>query len=203
MKVLVVALMLVIGCCVLFATTDIDDLKSSNSNDDKDSVEKKDSFAASDNLFRNVSDVLIDTNLGNVWRGVAENYREVRNKNFTGLLNRVVDANQQVDSEIKSEADQVNEGRGTLGNILATVQLAIPVAESLWSSGPAGPALSNNFQLAVAHSSIGTASDTTNGMHEKSAAHARHLMALASVYDQTFSAMSSEESAVATNGTVG
>lgn len=94
---------------------------------------------------------------------------------------------------MQTEAEQVNDGRETLGNTFDGLQLAIPVSQSLYFSGPAGPAISFSFQLAVVNSAVGTGIDTTNKMHEDSRKHGERLIALAQQYDEAFRLVSSAD----------
>ena len=86
---------------------------------------------------------------------------------------------------MRTQAEQVEKGRGILVNAFDGLQLAMPVSESLYFSGPAGPALSYSFQLAVTNAGVGASIDTTNTMHENSQKHAKRLLALSQQYNLT------------------
>ncbi|MBX9696158.1 MAG: hypothetical protein K2Z81_27465, partial [Cyanobacteria bacterium] len=58
--------------------------------------------------------------------------------------------------------------------------------ENLYFSGPAGPALSYNFQLVVTNSAVGAGTETTRTMHENSAQHAETLTTLTQQCGEAF-----------------
>lgn len=116
--------------------------------------------------------------MGRAWDGSSSACYEDRIVDLLELISQVVAAGQGVDAIVRTQAGQVEHGRETLGNVLNGLQLAIPVAASLYFSGPAGPALLQNFQLVMAHAGVGTGAGTAKTMDDNARQHAQLLAAL-------------------------
>lgn len=167
--------------------------KSSGSpNEDADSEH---AFTASRQHLLDAHQVLSNIDPAAGWTGSSTTRYSIQNCELSDLIKQIADTNQGVDKTVRTEAEQVDNGREILGNSLSGLQLAIPVSEVLYFSGPTGPALSYSFQLAVANSAVGTGVDTTNTMHQNSVQNAEHLMALTQRYDTAL------ESVIATGST--
>ncbi|MBY0441210.1 MAG: hypothetical protein K2Q25_03600 [Mycobacteriaceae bacterium] len=167
---------------ICYLNGDFDDSSATN----KKTTEKdpENEFAVSGNHFLNAQQKfqeIAGTSAG--WVSDSQARYGDQTTAFSGLLGQVAKTNQQVNTTVQTEAQQVNNDKETLGNILTGLHLAIPVAESLYFSGPAGPALSYHFQLATANSAVSTGTDTANTMHENSATHAEKLTELLETYN--------------------
>ncbi|MBY0443013.1 MAG: hypothetical protein K2Q25_12920 [Mycobacteriaceae bacterium] len=148
-----------------------------------DDTDEERVFAASGQHLLDAHRMLSDVNPQEGWAGGSKSYYATRNAEFTDMIKQIAATSQGVDSTVQTEAEQVDNGREILGNSLVGLQLAIPVSEVLYFSGPAGPALSYSFQLGVANSAVGTSVDTTNAMHKNSVQHAERLTTLTQRYD--------------------
>lgn len=123
---------------------------------------------------------------GGAWAGGAEADHKVQNTVLGELASQLAETGRQVKAVVQTQAEQVSGGRETLGNVVNGIDLAIPVSHALYFSGPAGPAISLQFQLAVAGSATGTCADTINEMHEDAQGNAERLNALTRKYDEMF-----------------
>lgn len=182
-------------------------LPHSSKNDDDDenppedfneeNSELQNVFAVSGHHFSSVQETWRNAEPeGAGWLSYSGTHYASQNTGFRNLVGQIAELNHQADTAVRTEDEQVHNGRATLENVLGELHAAIPVAESLYVSGPAGPALSYNFQMAVANSAVGTATDTTNDMHENSTKHAETLTALAQQYNETLSRIPGADSAV-------
>lgn len=173
----------------LFIESSTDDDSSSplvapGSDDSDDDPEGAGAFGVSSGYFGDAYEALRAIGSVEGWGGDSGMRYGTGNAGFADLMRQVAETNQQVDATVQTEGEQVEDGRETLGNVCNDLELAMPVSESLYFSGPAGPALSYHFQLAVANSAIGTGTDTANTMHENAQKHAERLSALAQQYDK-------------------
>lgn len=116
------------------------------------------------------------------WTGGAATSRTGQNAVLRDLVSQKAATDQGARAVVQTQARQVNSGKGTLGNVLNGLGLAIPVAEALWYAGPAGPALSYQFQLATANSAVGSSADTVSTMHDNAEQNGAQLDALAQQY---------------------
>ena len=114
------------------------------------------------------------------------------------LIDSFATTNHDVDSVLQTQAQQVNSGRQVLDDEINELQLAMPVSESLYFSGPAGPALSYYFQLAVANTAVGNGIDTTNQMHNHAREHGERLNTLAQQYDEALRTISTRNATALT-----
>lgn len=146
--------------------------------------EPEDGLAVSGDLFRKVYEALASADQGDGWTGTSATHYGDHTAAFHDLIRQVAETNQDANTTVETEAQQVNTGRATLKNTLNGLQLAMPISESLYFSGPAGPALSYNFQLTVASSAVNTGTDTTNNMHQNAQRNAECLTALLGQYDE-------------------
>ena len=149
-------------------------------------AEAESAFTVSGVCFRGVDELMGDINSFDGWLGDSGTGYKASNTGFGDSVAQAAATSRQVDAVVRTQAEQVEDGRATLGNVFDGLQLAMPVSESLYFSGPAGPALSYSFQLAVANVGVGTSVDTTNAMHESSRKHGEHLAVLAQRYDEAF-----------------
>lgn len=149
---------------------------------DQPETDSQDAFGASGENFRDVYEQLRCAGPAEGWAGSSGNSYATQTAGLRDLLGQITELNQDVDNTVRGEAEQVDSGRKTLENVLAGLQLAIPVAESLYFSGPAGPALSYHYQIAMANSSISTGTDTTTAMHENAQQNGDRLTLLAQKY---------------------
>lgn len=109
---------------------------------------------------------------------------------FEDLISRMENANERVRAVVQTQAGQVEDGKSTLGNVLDGLGLAIPVAQTLWFSGPVGPALSYQYQLATSSAAMGTTTGTANGMHDNAEKNAASLDGLAQEYHAILTGLS-------------
>ena len=122
----------------------------------------------------------IDTDQG--WNGSSGTRYAVTGIDFAIAVDQVSATNRKIDDVVQAQARQVNDGREVLGNHFDGLQLAMPVSESLYYSGPAGPVLSYHFQLVVANAAVGSGINTAKDMHEKARKHGQRLAILAQHY---------------------
>ncbi|MBY0441076.1 MAG: hypothetical protein K2Q25_02890 [Mycobacteriaceae bacterium] len=170
------------------------DKNSRKSSPGKEGPTAEKAFAISGGHFQRIYEMLQEIGLGDGWAGDSSTFYSTNNNGFTNLVDLLVAVSQGVDATVQTEGAQVNAGKETLANAFGGLQLAMPVSESLYFSGPAGPAISTNFQLVVANSAIGTGTDTANTMHESSRKHGERLAALARLYDEALRIVSSADS---------
>ena len=159
--------------------------------DDPVDPDEETNFAVSGNHFRDAQSTLGNVSLEDGWSGNSGTCHGDRHIGFKNLIEQVADTSQGVDTTVRTQAKQVNAGKETLDTTVTGLQLALPVAESLYFSGPAGPALSHHYQIAVANSAVESSTDTTKNMHENSKMHARRLTALIQQYDETLRSLPS------------
>lgn len=185
------AIMLTFAMVALFSPSSFKGKNHSSSdeaeNTDQEASDSENAFALSGDHFQGVYGALCGiTGSTDGWAGDSGTRFADKNAEFRNLMAQIADLNQEVDTTVQTENEQVNDGRETLGNSLNELDLAVPVAQSLYFSGPAGPALSYSFQLAVSSPAINTGVDTTNTMHENSQRHGNRLTALFERYDEAF-----------------
>ncbi|MBY0441751.1 MAG: hypothetical protein K2Q25_06390 [Mycobacteriaceae bacterium] len=191
------------GACVLLFTPDIPTNVLGDKNpgkphpDDPIDPDEDKAFAVSGGHFHDVHSTLGNLGLADGWSGNSGTLHGDRHIGFTALVTQAADMSEDVDATVATQAEQVSAGKTNLENILSGLQLALPVAESLYFSGPAGPAISHHYQLAVANSAVETSTDTTETMHENAQMHARELTELAQQYDQALLAVPAINTATA------
>ena len=191
--IIVGAAIVVVSLLVLFMVSGspiqlIGDSQSSKDSDEKN-PEKERAFAASSRCFGAIHETLFDGQF-DFWSGESGLCYVDSNVKFKDLVGQTLATSREVDITASSESEQVEEGKETLENTFNGLQLAIPVSQSLYYSGPAGPALSCSFQLAVAHSAVGIGTDTASKMHERSREHGQKFSALAQRYDEISGSLS-------------
>lgn len=148
-------------------------------------------FGASSGHFRYAREILRGgADSGDEWTGAAAGCHGGRLALLGDLVGQASDTGQELKDVVATQAKQVNDGRETLENVLNGLGLAMPVAQTLWYSGPAGPALSYQFQLATSNSAIGTSADTMDEMHDNAQENAVRLDALAQKCSQLFELLS-------------
>lgn len=150
-------------------------------------------FAASTDHFQGAHEALSGVGPSQGWTGDSGTRHGEQNAAFTAQVRQVGRASQDVDATVQTQAEQVTSGKETLTNLLNGLQAAVPISQSLYFSGPAGPAMSYQFQLAVATPAVSTASDTTNGMHANAQQHAQRLTELTQHYDAAFRLISATD----------
>ena len=160
------------------------DGKSKKESEDMDS-DHLEAFAVSGGNFRDAQDIIDCISSRDGWVADSSSLHSDGCVRFSSLVAKLAEMALAVDATVQSQARQVNDGKGVLENLLSELQAAVLVSESLYFSGPAGPALSCNFQLVVTHASLGVGINTTNDMHENSKKHGRSLADLSQQYDET------------------
>ena len=165
----------------------------SNKNSKKKNVNEEAGFAASGAYFTDLYETIGPSSRQNSeW---SSNSCDAYSDNIACLkkvIGSTATANQEVDTAIKTQAEQVDAGRRNLSHTLDGLQLAMPVSESLYYSDPAGQAVSYSFQLASANAAVGKSIDTTNRMHNYSQEHGERLTALAQQYDEALKTFSTK-----------
>ena len=166
-----------------------------NADDANQADSRENAFALSAGHFLDAYDGL--DSIGSIagWAGGSGNCYEAQNSAFATQLTRAAATNTQVDAVVQHQGEQVKATRQTLDNLLNGLQAAVPVAQALYFSGPAGPALSYNFQLSVATPATSTATDSMNQMETHAAEHAKTLTTLSQEYAEVASAISTAGSA--------
>lgn len=182
---------------------DSDEEKEEDQDEDEESPNAEDAFALSSNHFWSVYETLEHAGPENSWKSSSEACYTTQNNEFRDRIGQIANASQEVDFIVQTEAEQVNNGRSTLENLLGGLQLALPVSKDLYFSGPAGPALSHSFQLAVTNPAVGAGTETTNTMHENSKKHGQNLIAVAQQYDEALSSLCAADSAAEPDQPVG
>lgn len=193
--ILVTALIITGALLFLFLpqTTPIRNNGDSKSRKDSSTKEKSGSeFAFSSASYQYLHDALASRiNPEDGWISSASMSYVVRSDELIYVAGQLAEAGQEVNSITQNEGEQVDAGKETIENASTGLQLAMPISESLYFSGPIGPIISYNFQLAVANSGIGVSVDTTNKMHENSRQHGEKLAACAHRYDQLLQVVTS------------
>ena len=190
---------LLVGIVLACYFSSDEDSSGDSENDTGPEEASENEFAVSSNHFRNAHQKLQEiAGAPGDWVSDSQTRYGDQNAQFRELLGQVAQLNQQVDTTVQTESQQVNNDRETLENTLGELHLAIPVAESLYFSGPAGPALSYQFQAAVAHSAVSTSTDTANTMHENSEKHGEQLTALSENYRAALESVPPTSTAVPT-----
>ncbi|MBY0441009.1 MAG: hypothetical protein K2Q25_02545 [Mycobacteriaceae bacterium] len=156
--------------------------KSPDDAPDEDAEQQK-AFAVSSSHLSGASATLANTRPADGWVSPSGNHYAMHNTGFRNLIEQIAKLNNQVDTTVQTEREQVNNGKESLEQNAAELQAAIPIAESLYFSGPTGPVLAHNFEIAVSSAAMRSATATTNDMHDKATKHAETLMALAQHYD--------------------
>lgn len=157
--------------------------KSASKSHSGDERETEYAFAVSSAYFQNICDWQGDFGPDAEWAGNAGARYALSNIGSAYMAGRIAAINNNVNTTVQTERAQVNDGQQTLGNCFDGLQLAMPVSEALYFSGPAGPNLSYIFQLAVTNPAVSTGIDTTNTMHENSHNHGHRFTALAQQYE--------------------
>ena len=146
-------------------------------------ADPQDAFAASGDRIQNFHENTQDISSRDAWIGGASTGYAVNNAGIGNLAEHIAATNQAVDGIVQTQAEQVTTGRRTVADAFDGLQLAMPASDSLYLSGPAGPAMSYSFQLAATSSAVSTGIDTTQKMHDNSCNHAARLTELAQQYD--------------------
>ncbi|MBY0442512.1 MAG: hypothetical protein K2Q25_10320 [Mycobacteriaceae bacterium] len=159
---------------------------SHSQDSDDEAAQAGGEFAVSGACLRDINAILrgVDPGCRDGWTGGAA--ASLRNVNgaLGDLISQVAEANDEVYATAQTQDRQVKNARSTLENLFNELNAAIPVARSLYFSGPAGPALSYNFQLAVSNPAASTTLDTTNAMHEHAQENADRFSELSQKYEQ-------------------
>ncbi|MBY0441618.1 MAG: hypothetical protein K2Q25_05705 [Mycobacteriaceae bacterium] len=156
--------------------------KDSGSEEPNEDSNPEDAFALSSNHFLNAYAALENPNPEKDWESSSAACYAAQNTEFADLIRQIAVTSQEVNVTAQTEAKQVDHGKETLENLAGGLQLAIPISRNLYFSGPIGPALSHNFQLAVTSSAVGAGNETTNTMHKNSSEHAENFTALTQRY---------------------
>ncbi|MBY0441948.1 MAG: hypothetical protein K2Q25_07410 [Mycobacteriaceae bacterium] len=184
--ILFLAVVVTLACLLGFgviATRKSHDGGSDDENPDTGAV-----FAVSENCFQ-YADHLVAVDPGSSWAsGAAADFRS-QIESLQDALQHTVDLNRGVHQTVQTQAKQVHRGKETLGNVLNGLIAAVSIAEALSGAGPAGPAISHQFQLATASAAVATDTDTTNGMHEDAQRNAEHLAELTHGYGEALSGL--------------
>ena len=158
---------------------------SDSQNSDEETAPVGSEFAVSSARLHDVNVLLCDVEPGSRdgWAGGAATRLRAVNSSFGELSAHIVEVNDAVYGTVQTQDEQVQGCRSTLNNIIDELSAAVPVAQSLYFSGPAGPALSYNFQLAVSNPALSTSADTTNTMHDHAQENAARLTGLTQQYE--------------------
>ncbi|MBY0441697.1 MAG: hypothetical protein K2Q25_06110 [Mycobacteriaceae bacterium] len=160
----------------------IGDGESAKNSEEKD-PEKPHAFAVSARCFASIRETSVQVP-SDGWSSDSGLHYADGNIRFNDLVGKTLTISQGVDGAVQNEGEQVREGKETLENTFNGLQLAMPVSESLYYSGPVGPAISYAFQLAVTNSAMGVGVGVANGMHEKSRKNGERFASLARQYDE-------------------
>ena len=178
-----------VGCLLLIflprSSAKHDDEDSSPKQLNRDDPSLENEFRVSSIRLCDVHKILSDTDPESSWLSPSGALYKDQSSALRMGAEQIADLDHAVDATVRTEGKQVDEGRKTLNEILTELQAAVPIAENLYFSGPAGPCLSYNFQISVTNSAVSSATNTTEDMHQKSRGHAETLTALAQQYDQT------------------
>lgn len=190
-KILLLGIAFASACILLFTpglpTNVLSDNNPGNPHpDDPIDPDEDKAFAVSGDHFCDAHSTLGNLDLTDGWSGNSGSRHGDHHIGFKTLATQAADTSHEVDTTVQTQAEQVNTGKATLENVLTGLQLAVPVAESLYFSGPAGPALSHHYQLAMTNAATETSADTTKTMHENAQMHAQRLTKLAQQYDQAW-----------------
>ncbi|MBY0442685.1 MAG: hypothetical protein K2Q25_11220 [Mycobacteriaceae bacterium] len=149
-----------------------------------DEPNPENAFAKSGSYFRDMHQTLQEAaDSGEEWTGGAADCHTGQCSSLTALMEQLADTSAGVHATVQSQGRQVEEGRQFLGNTMTGLELAMPVARTLYWSGPAGPALSYHYQLAVAHPAVCSSVDTAKDTHDGAQKNAERLTAVAQSYD--------------------
>lgn len=160
--------------------------KNGQSSPTEDSQE--DSFTVSGSCLRDAHEKLQFSYLED-WIGGAAEISQTRNAAFTDLIAEMADTNTETDAVIQTQAQQVKDGKSILKNTVDQLVAAMPVAQDIYFSGPTGPAISYQFQLAVSSAGIGTTTNTVHTTHQNAQENGRRLDELAEKYDEMYSSL--------------
>lgn len=167
------------------------DQKGSGAKDsDNGNPQPGDEFFVSSSCFWDVHQMLENVESGSAWAGDVAGYYDARGMLLRDMTQQLADAGLEVNGVVQTETEQVAHGRESLENVLNGLMVAVPIAESLYGAGPAGPALSHNFQVVSASAAVGSGTDTTNKMHDDSQKNAERLSGLAQEYAEVLSRLS-------------
>ena len=147
-------------------------------------ADPQDAFAASGGHIQGFHENTQGISSRDAWTGGASSGYAVNNAGMGNLAEHIAATNQAVDGIVQTQAEQVTTGRRTVADAFDGLQLAMPASDSLYLSGPAGPAMSYSFQLAATSSAVSTGIDTAQKMHDDSRNHAARLTELAEQYDE-------------------
>ncbi|MBY0442857.1 MAG: hypothetical protein K2Q25_12105 [Mycobacteriaceae bacterium] len=100
------------------------------------------------------------------WAGGGACASQARTASFSALISRMADIDTETEAVIQTQAQQVKEGKSIIENTLNELVAAIPVAQHIYVSGPAGPAVSYQFQIAVSNGAMDTTINTTHETHQ-------------------------------------
>ena len=145
--------------------------------------EKGNAFAVSSGYLRDVQESLQGEDLAEKWTGGASVSHADECVTFGELLKQVADTGDGVQAAVRGQGRQVDNGREFLDNVFTGVESAMPVAEALYWSGPAGPMLSYQYQLAVANPAVGTSVNKDKYMHDSAQKNAEDINVLTRHYD--------------------
>ena len=169
-----------------------DESSSGSGTSDSENIATGDEFAVSSDQLREVQELLATANPENRWSGAAAATHSDQSSALSALASQMADVNSEAHATVQKQGTQVGQGRASLDDTLNELGFAIPVAQSLYYSGAAGPALSYHFQLAVSSSSVNTGVDTASDMHDKACENAVRLDTLNQNYHQLLAALTSD-----------
>lgn len=200
--ILFLAVIVTVVCLLAFGGIDTTKKSDSGGSDDEDSGSQisdgknpgtGDEFSASGEYFQYVHQIMEAAKPGgSAWTSDAAAECNSSTAWLRDATQRIADMNRDVQDTVQAQAEQVDNGRETLGNVLNGLMAAVSIAEALYSAGPAGPALSYHFQLATAGAAVTKDTDTTDGMHTAAQQNAARLRELTCDYREVFARLSAD-----------
>ncbi|MBY0443278.1 MAG: hypothetical protein K2Q25_14260 [Mycobacteriaceae bacterium] len=179
----------VIALMAIFIVAFSDDGEDESDDDSSTEPNNGDAFTLSSQGARHTYQTWRSADLDGAWAGPAAAQSITQNALLGNLADQIADISSEVQGVVQTQAHQVNDSKATLRNVVHELNAAIPLAKSLYYSGPSGPALSYQFQLAVSSPALSTGTNTTHHMHGNAEKNAVQLRVLAQRYDDAFTAL--------------